>query len=144
MSADQTQQFALSRKQREALAHLTQAMKTANSTGLLLRLSTDDSRLEALNQLYEHFTQMTPAPIRHITSVCSDFADHSISGVGANAALRAMLSHWEDHLLQGSDPKIICGDINDLMQRLSVMRDEVMRLVAEDAAKPQDESAPAP
>jgi uncharacterized small protein (DUF1192 family) len=50
-----------------------------------------------------------------------------------------------EHLrFQGSDPKIICGDINDLMQRLSVMRDEVMRLVAEDAAKPQDESAPAP
>jgi hypothetical protein len=143
-----TVRFIPGRSQRAALGQLNQAMRVAGSSGLLMKMSADDFGNMAFIQFSEKLkqmtAQMTPAPVHHIRNVCDDFDDSSISSVGANAALGAMLPHWEDHLLDGSDPTIICGDINDLMQRLSVMRDEVMRLVAEDAAKPQDEPTPGP
>ena len=104
--------------QRAALSRLTQALDYATKTGLLDQMAPAVSHPDTINRFCDDVAKMTPAPIQIIEDVCGDCDDDGISGIGAAAALRAMAPHWEDHLLEGSDPQIIYSDIEDLMQRL--------------------------
>jgi hypothetical protein len=62
-----------------------------------------------------------------ITGQASSHRD-GIYGIGAQAALMAMLPHWMSHTDEGHLPTVIVpADINGLIERLQVIRDEVLQ-----------------
>ena len=72
--------------------------------------------------------------LKVIEDVCRDFDGHGISSVGACACLKAMAQHWKDHLHQGSKPRIISDDIDEVKNLLEIMRAEILRRVVEQTA----------
>jgi len=67
-----------------------------------------------------------------VQAVIRDFDGSGIYSVGCSAALNAMVYHWKDHLAQAHhSPEIISEDIDEMMQRLEVMRAEIMRRLYE-------------
>jgi hypothetical protein len=45
-----------------------------------------------------------------------------------------MAQHWKDHLHQGSKPRIISDDIDEVKNLLEIMRAEILRRVVEQTA----------
>lgn len=64
-----------------------------------------------------------------VLAVCNDFDGNGIYSVGTSAALRAMAVHWQDHIAQGRNPKVISDDLDELRNQLEVMRAEIMRRI---------------
>ncbi|ABD72056.1 hypothetical protein Rfer_4370 (plasmid) [Rhodoferax ferrireducens T118] len=65
-----------------------------------------------------------------VLAVCNDFDGNGIYSVGTSAALRAMAVHWQHHIAQGDNPKVISDDLDEMRNQLEVMRAEIMRRIA--------------
>ncbi len=66
-----------------------------------------------------------------VLAVCNDFDGNGIYSVGTSSALRAMAVHWQQHIAQGDNPKVISDDLDEMRNQLEVMRAEIMRRIAE-------------
>jgi hypothetical protein len=66
-------------------------------------------------------------PIGILLAVCKDFDDQGVQSIGASAALRAMVPYWKGHLAERHNPLILSEDIDELKNRLEIMRAKIMR-----------------
>lgn len=75
--------------------------------------------------------------LKIIQDVVHNFDGAGIFSIGANAALAAMAPHWASHLAEGHAPRIISEDLDELKQRIEIMRAEIMTRIISQACQPR-------
>lgn len=64
-------------------------------------------------------------PHDRVRDVSHQALQDGIAGIGAHGAIQAMLPHWQSHLADGADPKVLLDDIQALRELLGVIAEQL-------------------
>lgn len=67
--------------------------------------------------------------IAQVNAICEEFAGAGMASIGAEAAMKAMAPHWQEHHDEGHGPEIIKADLGDMTYRLADMQTTLVHRV---------------